>query len=148
DNFIPSVTVMFKKEALPLSMEEWMKYLPFGDWPTYLFILRNGGKIGCLKDRTAVYRKNFGTSTALRKRKSEMGEINLHILQNLLGESAMEKNRNHLENAIYKYQKGLMASYNKEKEYLKSLKLLFDLFPEKEKRNLIKNYFYSLRKSI
>jgi len=45
NNYIPSVTVLFKKEKLTNSVNKWLLKYPYGDWPTYLFILRSGGKI-------------------------------------------------------------------------------------------------------
>ncbi|MEE2771243.1 MAG: glycosyltransferase, partial [Bacteroidota bacterium] len=86
-NYIASVTAMFRNRPLSESMKSWMRELPYGDWPTYLWILKDGGKIGRIDEVTAVYRKDFGTSTALRKSRSRIGEINLYILEKLKNES-------------------------------------------------------------
>lgn len=148
NNYIPSVTSLFYNEKMPDKMKKWILQFPFGDWPTYLFILRNGGLIKYLDQPTAVYRKNFGTSTALRMQMSQMGEINLAILQEIIGDDYFTNRKMLIKKSILKHKTGLMASYNREGKFLKSVfiyvNLLFYINPFK----LSKRYLYSLKISI
>lgn len=147
-NYIASVTAMFRNRPLPESMKSWMRELPYGDWPTYLWILKEGGKIGVIDEVTAVYRKDFGTSTALRKSRSRIGEINLDILEKLKNEPEFSGKSDILQQAILKYKTGLMASYIKEFKFFKSLKLFVYLFPRVNLIHLIKIYIYSIKRSL
>ena len=148
-NYMPSVTVMFKREKLTETMNEWLLKYPFGDWPTYLFIIRNGGKIYFLNDITAVYRKNFGTSKVLRMQRSRMGEINLAILKDILSEESFMDRSKLIKNSIFKYQASLMASYNKEKRFFKSFGIyLQQLFLAEKPVQFSKIYLYSLKRTF
>lgn len=147
-NYIPSVTVLFRKSPLPASMENWIKKLPFGDWPTYLWITKGGYQIMFLEEVTAVYRKNFGTSTVLRQKRSRMGEINLHILQNLKREPGFEENIAKIEDSIIRIKTGLMASYVKEMRIGKSLGFFTSLLFQSNPWTLIKIYVYSLKRTL
>lgn len=147
-NYIPSVTVLFKNEVLPKSMQKWMLKYPFGDWPTYLFIIRNSGEIYFLNEITSVYRKDFGTSTKLRTQKSRMGEINCGILNNLLKDFHFFNKRNQIKISIKKYKIGLMASYNKERKFLKSFKILCGLIFMNNPFYILKMYSFSLKNSF
>jgi len=146
-NYIPSVTVLFKKEALPESMENWLSKYPFGDWPTYLFILRNGGKIYFLNEVTAIYRKDFGTSTVLRKNRSKMGEINLSILRDILRDSHFSHRSDLIQKSITNYKIGLMSSYNKEHKFFNSFSILIG-FLYRGKLETLKIYLYSLKRTF
>ena len=147
-NYIASVTVMFKNRSLPESMKNWISKLPYVDWPTYLWVVRNGGRIGLIDEVTAVYRKDFGTSTALRKGKSTIGELNLNILQRLKNEPAFSSRLDLIDQSIIKYKTGLMVSYNKEGNFSKSLRYLFNLLTKTKQVRVLKLYFYSLKTSF
>ena len=128
-------------------MQELIKDLPYGDWPTYLWVLREGGKIKFLKDITAVYRKDFGTSILLRRTKSKIGEINLSILQQLSKQIDFYKQKIPIEKSIIKYKIGLMVSFNKEGRLIKGLFLFITLLKSLNPKELVRIYFYSLIKS-
>lgn len=147
NNYIPSVTVLFKRESLSKKMGEWVLKYPYGDWPTYLYILRNGGKIRFLDDVTSVYRKDFGTSTALRKTRSKIGEINLSILRDMLKDSEFAHRKDIIRESMVNYKTGLMASYNKERSFFRSFSLLSHLIIRGQK-NALKIYFYSLKRTF
>lgn len=127
DNYIASVTSLFYNEKLPNTMKKWILQFPYGDWPTYLFILRNGGKIKFLDFPTAVYRKNFGTSTSLRVQKSRMGEINRKILNEINNDIHFTNYNDQIKKSILKHNIGLMTSYNKEYKFFKSFFILINL---------------------
>lgn len=147
-NYIPSVTVLFKKRDLTDNMELWIPSFPYGDWPTYLLVLSGGGQIQFLNEATAVYRKNFGTSLILKKQKSRFGEINLAILQNLEKDEIFANKKEIVKEAILKFQAGLMATYNKERKFLKSLQKFFHLLPKKPNNEIITIYLYSLKRTV
>lgn len=147
-NYIASVTVIFRHQPLPESMKEWMKKLPYGDWPTYLWILKDGGKIGLIDEVTAVYRKDFGTSTILRKNRSRIGEINLFILKELKKEPKFSERTSTVEKAIIKYKTSLMASYNQERKFGMSFKLFCDLCLYTIPFKILRIYLYSLKRSF
>ncbi len=147
-NYIPSVTVLFKNSPLTNQMQRWLPSFPYCDWPTYLLVTAQGGKIGFLDFPTAVYRKNFGTSTLLRNKKSKPGEINKAILKNLLNDDSFQSRKELLRKAIVKLELGLMASYNKEKRFLRSLVLCLNIIRNKKSKLPIKIYLYSLKLSL
>lgn len=147
-NYIASVTVMFKNMPLSDSMKRWMKKLPYGDWPTYLWILKNGGKIGLIDEVTAVYRKDFGISTGLRKKRTRIGEINLYILEKLKEEPGFSEKAKIIRRANLKYKTGLIASYNREKKYLAANILFLRCLIKTTPIKLIRLYFYSLKQSF
>lgn len=145
-NYIPSVTALFLRKDLTRNMEQWIPHFPYGDWPTYLLILADGGKIFYLNEPTAVYRKDFGTSLILRKEKSKMGRTNSAILRQLLNDSAFQQKRQVIEKSLLHHSVGLMASYNKEYKFMNSLyiagKLVFKMNPFYVGRI----YLYSLKR--
>jgi len=147
-NYIPSVTALFRNKQLPEGMSKWIGQFPYGDWPTYLWVTVGGGKIYFLDEVTSVYRKNFGTSTVLRQERSKMGEINLLILQNIRNDENFIHRQDLVTRGILKYKKGLMASYNKEKKYLKSFFLMVELCFKTRPFFMLKLYAYSLKCSI
>ena len=147
-NYIASVTVMFKNVELPETMQKWMLDLPYGDWPTYLLVTKDGGKIRFLDVISATYRKDFGTSKALRKKRCRIGEINIFILQNFRSELMSSEKKELLDISISNLKLGLLACYNKEKKYLKSLKLLAALRQKINIFRLFRIYLYSLKRAF
>ena len=147
-NYIASVTVLFRKKKLSASLEDLIKDLPYGDWPTYLWITKDGGKIHFLEEITAVYRKGFGTSAALRKTKSRLGEINLSILEYLQKLQEFKQRLPEIDSAINKLKTGLMASYNKENRFFASLRLLVNLSLRQNFLYTSKIYLYSIKRTL
>jgi len=148
ENYIPSVTALFRNKPLPEEMSKWIQQLPYGDWPTYLWVTVGGGKIYFLDEVTAVYRKNVGTSTVLRQERSKVGEINLLILQNIFKDVAFINRREIVKKSIVKHKTGLMASYNKERHFFKSLMYLSNLIFLANPLYVTKSYFYSLKRNF
>lgn len=147
-NYIASVTALFLNKSLPDSMKDWMKNLPYGDWPTYLLVTKDGGKIKFLNVVTATYRKNFGTSTVLRQESCKIGEVNVFILRNFKAAFGKNKKNDLLNKSIANLELGLLACYNKEKKYLKSLKLIAVLSPKINIFRLSRIYLYSVRRAF
>lgn len=148
ENYIPSVTVLFRNKPLPERMSKWILQFPYGDWPTYLWVTVGGGKIYFLDEVTAVYRKNFGTSTILRQNRSKIGEINLLILHNIFKDEAFVNRRKIVKKSIVKHKTGLLASYNKEKHFFKSLICFSNLIFHTNPWNVLKIYLYSLKRTF
>jgi glycosyltransferase involved in cell wall biosynthesis len=67
DNYIPSATVLFKNLQYSGKLPFWIVKFPYGDWPTYLWTVKDGGKIHFLDEVTAVYRMDIGESFKIRK---------------------------------------------------------------------------------
>lgn len=148
NNYIASVTAVFLNKPLPESMKGWMKNLPYGDWPTYLLVTKEGGKIKFINIVTATYRKNFGTSTALRKERCKMGEINVRILKNLCREKVPNNFKALIKKSTFNYQIGLIACYNKEHYFLRSLTILVNVVVQRKSLAPIKIFLYSLKRYL
>ncbi|PKD21129.1 hypothetical protein APR41_11990 [Salegentibacter salinarum] len=147
-NYMASVTVLFKNTPLTYKMKKWIPTSAYGDWPTYLLVLNRGGKIFFMNEPTAVYRKDFGTSTELRKTKSKMGKINLSILEMLLDDETFKKRKEILKAAIYRLKLGLIGSLNKEHNFYDSFLLLIRLSLEKGDWVILRRYISSLKRTL
>jgi hypothetical protein len=78
-----------------LLFQRWIINFPFGDWQTYLWVLKDGSKIHFMEDITAVYRI-FGVSSTFMKRIVFMLRVLIDILQYLYkDENFSHKKRNH-----------------------------------------------------
>ncbi len=149
NNLIPSVTALFRNILQNDSLPNWILNFPYGDWPTYLWVLKNGGKIHFLEDVTAVYRMEIGVSSNIRNIPSDIEKVNLSILQYVLSEERFSHKKGIIEESINKTKTSLMSAYNREKKYLKGIKLFFEILTkEKNPFTFIKLYIYSLFKSI
>jgi len=147
ENYIPSVTALFRNKQLPENMTVWIQQFPYGDWPTYLWITVGGDKIYFMEDITAVYRKDIGISTKLRKRLSRMGEVNLNIITQIFNDPNFTAKKFIIKESLLKHRLGITASYFRENKFSQSLKvacLLFGQIPLK----VLKLYFYLLRRII
>ncbi len=147
-NYITSVTALFRNKPLSKGMKDLIRKLPYGDWPTYLWVTRDGDKIYFLNEVTAVYRKDFGTSTVLRRKRSRIGEINLYILEQLKNESGFSEQRGLIQESIFTYKMGLISSYNKEGKFYRSFKYLLKMFLRTRRLRVLKTYLYSLKTSL
>jgi hypothetical protein len=65
------------------AIPEWIINFPFGDWQTYLWVLKDGSKIHFMEDITAVYRMNIGVSSTFMKKNSVYVKVLIDILQYL-----------------------------------------------------------------
>jgi glycosyltransferase involved in cell wall biosynthesis len=149
NNLIPSVTVLFRNISQSDHLPNWILNFPYGDWPTYLWVLKNGGKIHFLEDVTAVYRMDIGVSAKIRKNLIDIEIINLNILECLASDESFFHKKEIITESINKTKTTLMNSYNKEKKYLKGLKLFFEIITlEKNRFDFMKFYIYSVVKSI
>ncbi|ULC60572.1 glycosyltransferase [Flaviramulus sp. BrNp1-15] len=148
-NLIPSVTALFRNVPMKDPLPNWILNFPYGDWPTYLWVLKNGGKIHFLEDVTAVYRMEIGVSAKIRKTLSDIENVNLNILKYIASDNNFLHKNDIIQTSIKQTKKSILAEYNREKKYLKGLKLFIQiLIQQKYKFTFIKFYTYSLLKSI
>lgn len=149
-NFIHSVTVLFKnlqntKNPIPA----WISKFSFGDWQTYLWILKDGGKIHFIEDITAVYRMNIGISTSYVKKNSDFIIDLLNILEQLYLDNNFKHKQDVIAKSIREKKKNLIACFNREKSYRKGWYTFIKEIPQSQhKLVLIKFYLYSLYKSF
>lgn len=149
NNFIPSVTVLFKNNLLVDKFPNWISDHPYGDWPTYLWTIKDRGKIHLMNEITAVYRVEIGVSFKIINKNSQWLHINLCILKNILSDSSFNSKKEIIEATIAKRKVHLMVSYNKEKQFGKAFfQLLNNLILKTDKFRLIKLFLYSFYKSF
>ena len=149
DNFIPSVSVLFRNKQSLMKLPDWIINFPYGDWPTYLWTIKDSGTIFFLDQTTAVYRMGIGESFKLRKVNSNIIKVNLGILDKMLRDFTFKKHHKIITKVIQTKESNLMSSFNREKKYLSGFgQFLKNLLKNNNKRKVIKMYFYSIRKSF
>lgn len=149
DNLIASVTVLFKNIQKNDKLPNWINKFPYGDWPTYLWTIKNEGKIHFLDDITAVYRTDVGISSKIRKDHSKTAKINLEILECIDSDSNFSHKKEAIHKSLIAHKMSLMACYNREKQYLKAFKILLrSIISNQGNDQLIKFYLYSIKQSI
>lgn len=150
DNFIYSVTALFRNvqnngNTIPL----WISNFPFGDWQTYLWVLKDGSKIHFIDDITAVYRMNIGVSSTYMKKNSDFIEVLIRILECVYFDENFSHKKEIVASSIQNRQKDLMTCLNREKTYLKGFRLFLSILKKTdEKPQFIKFYLYSVIKSF
>ena len=149
NNYIPSVTVLFRNNRDLNKIPTWITKFPYGDWPTYLWLIKDGGKIHFLNEITAVYRMGIGISAPIVNVNSVLLNVNLGILNCMLHDLYFVNKKELIQKVISKKKSSLMTSYNREKKYIKGLKQLFlNVKNNENKVSIIKLYFYSLFKNF
>ncbi|MBT8323695.1 MAG: glycosyltransferase [Winogradskyella sp.] len=149
DNFIPSVSVLFRNHETFKAMPKWMLKYPYGDWPTYLLLLKDGAKIKYLDDVTAVHRIEAGITASLKKDLSSLLKTNLNILKDVFNDQQFAAKRPIVKQAMYALSVKLMTTYNREKHYFKALiQFLRNLSLATKTYYTVNMYLYSLSKSF
>ncbi|WP_298343670.1 glycosyltransferase [uncultured Algibacter sp.] len=149
ENIITSVTVMFKNIQKDDPVPNWIGNFPYGDWPTYLWTIKKSGNIQFLEDVTAVYRTDIGISAKIRKTHSETAKVNLEIVKYVAADPNFSDKIKVIKKSVLEHKKGLIACYNREKQYFKAFQVLAEaLFSNSKPLHLIKYYLYSLKQSI
>lgn len=149
DNYIPSVTALFKNNQHISNLPQWIENFPYGDWPTYLWTIKDGGKIHFINEVTAVYRTQIGVSAQVRKSISDTLLVNLGILKYIYNEASFKHKKSIVLQAIQRQQLRLMTSFNRERRYLKGLKLYISILKQQKLNfKLTKLYLYSIYKSV
>ena len=149
ENMITSVTVMFKNLQKNERIPEWITKFPYGDWPTYLWTIKNKGNIRFLSDVTAVYRTDIGISAGIRKQHSVTAKVNLNIVKCIAGDSSFSNKKEVVQKSILEHKKALIACYNREKQYFKGIIVFLNTMLTSFKvQSLTKYYLYSLKQSF
>lgn len=150
NNFIHSVSCLLKnQQTINNQLPVWISQFPFGDWQTYLWTIKEGGKIHFIDEITAVYRMDIGVSFGYMKKNSSFIQILLAVLENIYKDNNFVNKREIIAQSISNKKKDLMTSYNREKTYLKGfIEFLRILKASNTKMKLIKFYFYSVFKSF
>ncbi|MFV5698666.1 glycosyltransferase [Flavobacterium sp. ZT3R17] len=150
DNFIHSVTALFRNvQSKENSIPSWIINFPFGDWQTYLWVIKDGGKIHFLDDITAVYRIGIGVSSAYMKKNSTFIEDLITILEQVYWDEKFKHKKEIVALSIINRRKDLMTCYNREKTYFEGFQLFLRILKTTNKKTqFIKFYFYSVFKSF
>jgi hypothetical protein len=150
DNFIYSVTSLFRNvQRNENTIPQWISNFPFGDWQTYLWVLKDGGKIHFMDDITAVYRMNIGVSSAYMKKNSVFIAVLIDILEHVYKDEIFSHKKEIIASSIHNRQKDLMTCYNREKTYLKGFQLFLRILKDTNKKSqFIRFYLYSVFKSF
>jgi glycosyltransferase involved in cell wall biosynthesis len=80
-NVITTCTVLFRNPTNNNEIENWLKFFEIGDYPLYLFLLRNGYAY-YLKDITAIYRQHRGGTFSL-KGIENLIDKNINVLETI-----------------------------------------------------------------
>lgn len=148
-NLITSVTVMFKNIQKNDSIPDWIDRFPYGDWPTYLWTIKDSGSIHFLDDVTAVYRTDIGVSAKIRNKHSETAKVSLKIVESVAADSNFSHKKEVVKKSLFEHRKSLLACYNREKQYFKALNVsLKTIFSSNRTWHLVKFYMYSLKQSF
>lgn len=143
-NYIPAVTAVFinKNSKLP----EWLKFGPFGDWPIYLWVTKDGAKIKFLNEITAVYRREIGVSEKMKSIPSKVAQENLRIISSIKEDNNFDKKK-HIKESLYQHQLSLLAEYFREGKFKESIMPFSRLFFSQPLK-LINMYLYLIKKTI
>jgi glycosyltransferase involved in cell wall biosynthesis len=146
DNHIPSVTALFKnRQNQDNELPKWILNFPYGDWPTYLWTIKNGGKIHFLKDVTAVYRTEVGVSAQIRKINSDLVKVNLAILEAMVIDGSFSQKKESVLASIKTKKLELITSLNREKKYCKAFRqYLNSIGRNGDRYEITKLYLYSI----
>ena len=146
-NFIPSVTAFYRNKQGKEEIPHWIAQFPYGDWPVYLWLTRNGDRIGYIDEITGVYRKEIGVSERMKKVSSDIAKVNLGIVKCVYVDNYFSHKRDIVQQSLLKHKYGLLGSWFREGNYLKSLEVAGDLFSEEPIR-VMKTYLYLLKRKI
>lgn len=145
DNKIYSLTVMFRNFQDKSKLPQWVLKYPYGDLPTYLWILKEGGGVHLLEDITAVYRLGIGVSSKL--------ENHVNIVQNILNDAYNDQNfslkKRSLEKYFYDQECFKIVIYHRKGHFFKALKQTIILLIKNPLHwKLLKVYLSSLKKKM
>ena len=148
DNYIPSVTCVFRNKSGLGSPPVWIDGLPYGDWPLYLWLLVDGGKIRFLDKTIAVYRKTIGQSAKLRKRLSDAIRVKHKILKNCYGDDHFSSKKAVIYRSMVQTEQQLMGSFLREKQWGKAVSWLMFLVFVRWRWNAIRSFAYGIKKHL
>ncbi|MCG9793893.1 glycosyltransferase [Flavobacterium algicola] len=150
DNFIHSVSVLFRNTlSEDHFLPSWIAKFPFGDWPSYLWTLKDGGKIQYLEDITAVYRMDIGVSAQYMKKNSAFQQTLIDLLEEMHSDPNFSRHQVSIACSILVRQRDQMTSYNRERSYHNGFIVYLKLLAKSpSKLKLSKLYCHSIYKSL
>ncbi|TDN89137.1 glycosyltransferase involved in cell wall biosynthesis [Salegentibacter sp. 24] len=146
-NFIPSVTAFYRNKQNEVEIPNWIKNFPYGDWPVYLWLTRNGDKVGYIDEITGVYRKEIGVSEKMKRVSSDIAKVNLGIVQYVYDDCQFSNKIGIVKKSLVKHKYGLMGSYFREGKLIKSFIEAGDLF-YRQPFKVIKTYLYLTKRAL
>lgn len=146
-NYIPSVTAVFRNKKDLEDFPVWLDQCPYGDWPLYLWVTKEGSKIKFLKDVTAVYRKEIGVSEKMKLVPSKIAFENLKILKEIYIDPHFATEKTIVLKSLELHRFSYLGCLIREKKIARliplSIKLIF-INPEK----VFKAYLYIIKRNF
>lgn len=143
-NYITTLSVLLRtKKMFPLP--EWFTQLVIGDWPLYLWLMRDGEKAIYLNDITAVYRPNLGMSVGIKNDSENELKIIDNILITLVKDIRFQNYKSTIQLALNKNKTKYITVYNRQKKYRKAFITLLRIMMSSPNFATLKLYFYSLK---
>lgn len=147
-NFIASVTCLFRNKTRNREVPSWIDGLPFGDWPLYLWTVVDGGKIRYLKEPTAVYRREIGTSDGLRSDHLTGLDVQLKILRLMRHDTHFKTRVHQIDKAIRRLKELRMTQLLKRRKWTSGLFTFISLYISKPNWRLVKNFLKAILKGL
>jgi glycosyltransferase involved in cell wall biosynthesis len=150
NNYIPSVSVLFKNtQNYENEIPNWFINLPYGDWPTYLWTIKNSGKIYFLNEITAIYRTGIGVSVNMGKISSNFVKGHIIFLKCMEIDKSFSHKKGIILKSISIKKLELMTSLNREKIYFGALKQYLQIIVSNgELYKTTKLYLYSIYRTF
>lgn len=123
ENYISSVTTVFRNKKADDDFPVWLDKCPYGDWPIYLWTTKDGSKIKYFDEETAVYRKEIGVSEKMKLVPSRIALENLKILENINKDIHFINFSSKIEKSLKDHRFQLLSCYIRELRLLKMVKL-------------------------
>jgi glycosyltransferase involved in cell wall biosynthesis len=144
-NFIPSVTAFYRNKKEAEEWPLWIVNFPYGDWPVYLWLTRNGEKIGYIDEVTGIYRKEIGVSERMKNVSSDISKVNFGIVECILNDANFGSKRPIVVESFKQHKYGLLGSYFREGKLMESLSIGKNLI-SKEPVKVIRTYLYLVKR--
>jgi glycosyltransferase involved in cell wall biosynthesis len=146
ENYISSVTAVFRNKQNNEDMPRWLGNCPYGDWPLYLWATKEGAKIKFLKDVTAVYRREIGVSEKMKLVPSKIAYANYRIINEIDKDENFKIYKEEVAASLRKHQFEILTTEFKNKNFRVSLYFGLKLFFSRPIK-VIRLYFYLLKKN-
>lgn len=104
ENYISSVTALFRNKKTAKDFPNWLGELPYGDWPLYLWTTKNGSKIKFISHETSVYRREIGVSEKMKKKPYQIAKVNLLIIKNVLKDKNFQNHKKSILKSLKKHE--------------------------------------------
>lgn len=147
-NSIINSTVVFKnnipKEGLPFLLTK--TYV--GDWPLFLWFLRNKGVFNFLNFESTVYRKHVGILKKYKAMPLLSLESQIQLKSLLLMDPEFDNNRAEILKSQKRNWLQVMTHYNKRKKYINGLRYFSKAFGVAGLTQHVRVYIYSIKMGL